>query len=264
MAWMLDEYEKLVGRQEPAMITGKPVELGGSLVREEATGLGGFYVLERLVQVKKFNKKQTTIVVQGLGNVGYWLAKFAYEAGYKIVALSDSKGGIYQPAGLDPDKVMAYKEKTGSVVGFSGRSKITNEALLELPVMVVVPAALENVINQDNAGKIKAKVVIEMANGPVTPEADEILKQRKIISVPDVLANAGGVTTSYFEWTQNLGGYYWDKEEVLGKLRRVMDQAFDQVWEKYDQTRLTMRQAAYMVAVERVVKAMKLRGISVG
>ncbi len=244
MAWMLDEYEKLVGHLEPAMITGKPLELGGSQGRTEATGLGGFYVLEQLAKVKKLNKKKTTIAVQGVGNVGYWFMEFAKKAGYQIVASSNSKGG-------------EYKGK-----------KITNEQLLELPVDVLVPAALENQITQANAAKIKAKYIIEMANGPVTPEADEILHQKGIISLPDVLCNAGGVTVSYFEWVQNNMGYYWEKDEVWAKLKVIMDRAFSEVWEIYtakkaslaESRRVNPRMAAYILAVSRVVKAMQLRG----
>lgn len=236
MSWMLDEYEKLVGHQEPGMITGKPLELGGSEGRTEATGLGGFYVLEQLARVNKLNKKQTTIAVQGVGNVGYWFIEFAKKAGYQVVAWSNSKGG-------------EYKGK-----------KITNEQLLELPVDVLVPAALENQITAKNAGKIKAKYIIEMANGPVTPEADEILHKNKVVSLPDVLCNAGGVTVSYFEWCQNNAGYYWPKDEVFAKLKALMDKAFTDVWQIYKTKRVNPRLAAYILAVDRVVKAMEWRG----
>ncbi|MDZ7586135.1 MAG: Glu/Leu/Phe/Val dehydrogenase [Patescibacteria group bacterium] len=244
MAWMVDEYEKIVGQHCPGVITGKPLEMGGSLGRTEATGLGGFYMLESLVSAigrsssgrKKLNKKNTTIAVQGVGNVGSWFIEFAKKAGYQIVAWSNSKGGEYQ------------------------NKKITNEELLELPVDVLVPAALENVITSDNAEKIKSKYIIEMANGPVTPEADEILDRRGIISIPDVLANAGGVTVSYFEWVQNNMGYYWSKEEVFAKLKVIMDKAFGEVWSIYRAKKVNLRMAAYILAVDRVVKAMKLRG----
>ena len=236
MAWMLDEYEKLVGHMEPAMITGKPLELGGSQGRTEATGLGGFYVLEQLAKVKKLNKKKTTIAVQGVGNVGHYFIEFAKKAGYQIVAWSNSKGG-------------EYKGK-----------KITNEQLLELPVDVLVPAALENQITAKNAAKIKAKYILEMANGPVTPEADEILHRRGIVSLPDVLCNAGGVTVSYFEWAQNNAGYYWEKAEVFSKLKRIMDDSFAAVWKIMTEKKVNPRLAAYILAVDRVVQAMKLRG----
>ena len=238
MSWMLDEYEKLVGHQEPGMITGKPLELGGSQGRTEATGLGGLYVLEQLRQTWKGRilPKNTTIAVQGVGNVGYWFIEFAKKAGYQVVAWSNSKGGEYKG------------------------EKITNEQLLELPVDVLVPAALENQITKDNAAKIKAKYIIEMANGPVTPEADEILHKRGTVSLPDVLCNAGGVTVSYFEWCQNNAGYYWTKTEVFAKLKAIMDRAFKDVWQIYTSKRVNPRLAAYILAVDRVVKAMKLRG----
>ncbi len=264
MAWMLDEYEKVTGRHEPGVITGKPIEMGGSQGRTEATGLGGFYVLEQLMSAKgrssSGRKKTTTIAVQGIGNVGYYFAYFAKKAGYRVVALSDSKGGVYNEKGLDPDQLLKHKEKTGSVIGFPGSKTITNEELLELAVTVLVPAALENVITKENVNRIKAKYVIEMANGPVTPEADEVLQRRGIISIPDVLANAGGVTVSYFEWVQNNTGYYWEKEEVFTKLKKIMDKAFDEVWQIYQSKKVNPRMAAYILAVERVVKAMKLRG----
>lgn len=238
MAWMVDEYEKIVGKHEPGVITGKPVEMGGSLGRTEATGLGGFYVLEQLRKTWKGRilPKNITIAVQGVGNVGSWFIEFAKKAGYQIVAWSNSKGGEYQ------------------------NKKITNEELLELAVDVLVPAALENVITKENAAKIKAKYIIEMANGPVTPEADEILHKKGIISIPDVLANAGGVTVSYFEWCQNNMGYYWEKEEVFSKLKVIMDKAFREVWEIYQTKKVNPRMAAYILAVDRVVKVMKLRG----
>ena len=266
MAWMRDEYEKLAGQQQPAVVTGKPVELGGSQGRTEATGWGGFYVLEQLAGKLAMPRAKVKIAVQGLGNVGYWFTRFASEAGYRVIAVSDSKGGVITEGtennqkALSIDKVMEYKEKSGSVMGLPGAETITNEELLELPVDVVVPAALENVITGENAGRIKAKVVLEMANGPVTPEADEILRERGVVVVPDVLANSGGVTVSYFEWVQNLQGYYWEKEEVLRRLKLIMDEAFETVWKMKQEKKVDMRMGAYMVAVRRVVKALRLRG----
>jgi glutamate dehydrogenase/leucine dehydrogenase len=259
MAWMLDEYEKLTGKHEPGLITGKPLELGGSLGRTEATGLGAFYVLEQLARVKKLNKRRTTIAVQGFGNAAYYFSIFAHKAGYKIVALSDSKGGIYKATGLDPVKVMTHKEKKGSVVGFPGSTTITNEALLELKVDILAPAALENQITNKNAKNIKAKYILEIANGPVTPEADAVLHKRGIISLPDVLVNAGGVTVSYFEWVQNNMGYYWEKNEVFTKLKALMDKAFGEMWETYTKKKVTPRMAAYILALDRVVRAMQTR-----
>lgn len=259
MAYMLDEYEKVVGHHEPGVITGKPVELGGSLGREEATGLGAFYILEQLVSKKKLDKTSTSIAVQGFGNAAYWFSYFADEAGYRVVAVSDSKGGIYNPEGLDPKKVLAHKKKTGSVTKYERSSEISNQDLLELEVEILAPAALENQITEENAGKIKAKYVLEIANGPVTPEADEILYEAGIISLPDVLVNAGGVTVSYFEWVQNNMGYYWEKEEVFSKLKKIMDKAFLEVWEKMEELSINPRMAAYTLSVSRVVRALRLR-----
>ena len=265
MAWMVDELlkikrekgeDKLVNWR--ATFTGKPVEIGGSLGRTEATGMGGFYTLLNLTREKGWNKTEVSLAVQGLGNVGYWFAKLAQEEGYKVVALSDSKGGIYNPEGLEVDEVLKHKGETGSVVGFAGAEEVSNEELLELPVKVVVPAALENVITADNADKIKAEAVIEMANGPVTPEADKILAERGVDSVPDVLANAGGVTVSYFEWVQDLQGYYWTKEDVFVKLKKIMDRAWEEMVDMKEKKGLSdWRLAAYAVSVERVVKAMQ-------
>ncbi len=260
MAWMLDEYEDIKGKKEPGVLTGKPVELGGSLGRTEATGLGGFYILEKLIEVKSLKRENINIAVQGMGNVGYWFADFAANAGYKVVAISDSKGGIYNKDGLHVEKVLNYKNENKTLREYKGAKEITNKDLLELDVDVLVPAALENVITKDNAEEIKAKYIIEMANGPVTPEADEILYKNKIISFPDVLANAGGVTTSYFEWVQNNMGYYWKKEEVFEKLKVIMDKAFMEVWTRYKERKTSLRMAAYVGAVDRVVKAMRLKG----
>jgi glutamate dehydrogenase len=287
MAWMLDEYEKGLGYQAPGTFTGKPIPLGGSLGREEATGMGGVYVLNSLVNRLKLKIKDTTVAVQGFGNVGYWFAKLAEEAGFKVVAVSDSRGGITTLATSDPlassrqgkrqaislniDKVMEYKKKSGGVSGYPGTRDISNDELLTLPVDVLVPAALEQVITKKNADKIKARVIIEMANGPVTTEADSILAKRGIVSVPDTLSNAGGVTVSYFEWVQNLYGYYWKKEEVFVRLKETMDKAFSDIWEQWFTMtgrellkrpfKTGLRMAAYAIAVKRVVEAMQLRGI---
>jgi len=260
MAWMVDEYEKIVGHPEPGVITGKPIELGGSLGRTEATGLGAFYVLEQLVKVKKLKKSSLKIAVQGYGNAGYWFSYFAKKVDYKIVAISDSRGGIYKVSGLDPDKVMEHKKKSGSVVGFEGSKEISNEELLELNVDILAPAALENVITKDNVKKIKAKYIIEIANGPITPKADEVLFEKGVISMPDVLSNAGGVTVSYFEWLQNNANDYWKKDEVFKKLKVIMDKAFGEVWKVYKKRKVNMRMAAYILAVNRVIKAMQLKG----
>ena len=255
MTWMLNEYEKMVGRKMPATFTGKPIVKGGSEGRTEATGQGGVYVLEALM--KKIGNVKPTVAVQGFGNVGYYFALLAQELGYQITAVSDSKGGIFSESGLEIKKVMAWKNKTGSVVGFSGTKKISNEKLLELPVDVLAPAALENLITKKNAAKIKAKIIIEMANGPVANEADSVLNQRKIIVAPDVLANAGGVTVSFFEYTQNRKGEYWSKKKVMLKLKKKMLAAFDPIWEMAKNQRLSLREAAYLLAIKRIVDSTK-------
>jgi glutamate dehydrogenase len=264
MSWMLDEYEKTVGHHEPGVFTGKPLELGGSLGREEATGQGGVYALEQLAKKLKLNPKKTTIAVQGMGNVGYWFAKLAIKSGFTVVAISDSKGGVVQndrTKSLDIDAVLKHKKVHGNLSDIPGTKTLSNAELLELDVDVLVPAALEDVITEKNADKIRAKYIIEMANGPVTPEADAILWKKKILCVPDVLANAGGVTVSYFEWVRNLYGYYWSKEEVFTKLEPLIIKAFDQMWMTYLDKKINLRMATYVGAVKRVVDAVILRGV---
>lgn len=279
MAWMLDEYLEQIRNSKSeirnvaspyAVITGKPVLLGGSLGREQATGLGGFYILERLAKVKGLKPEETRIAIQGLGNVGYWFGVFAERVGYKVVAISDSKGGVLVERGLSPKLTLECKKKSGSVsdcfcteggCDLKNGKKITNEELLELDVDVLVPAALENVITEKNVDDIKAKFIIEMANGPVTSGADRVLHEKGVVSVPDVLANAGGVTVSYFEWVQNNMGYYWDEVEVFAKLEKKMDKAFGEVMDVYQEKDVSMRMAAYIKGVGRIVEAMKLRGV---
>lgn len=265
MAWMVDEWEKLQRAKGQVLMvnplatfTGKPLELGGSQGRDEATGLGGVYVLEELAKVLDWQEKQNiTIAIQGFGNVGYWFAEHAAQRGYRVVAVSDSKGGVYVPDGLEPAKVLEEKKKTGALPG----EKISNEDLLELDVDVLVPAALENVITMENADKIKAKVIIEMANGPVAPDAEAALLKKDKLVVPDVLANAGGVSTSYFEWVQNLQGEMWDKPTVLSELEPLMVTSFQAIWEMAQTHNLSLRQAAYSRAMKRVIDAMMLRGV---
>lgn len=258
MAWILDEYEKIIGHHEPAVITGKPVELGGSAGRDKATAQGGYFVLRDALKARKM--KPGTVAIQGIGNVGGWLAEILHKEGYKVVAVSDSKGGIHNPKGLDVHHVMGHKRDTGAVQGFKGAKNITNAELLELPVDVLAPSALENVITKDNAGKIKAKVVLEMANGPTTPEADAVLDKKGIMVIPDILANAGGVTVSYFEWAQNLTGYAWGLDEVDRRLERQMTRAWKAVFETAQQHKTALRTAANVLALGRIAKAMQLRG----
>lgn len=265
MAWMVDEYERIVGHPAPATFTGKPVEKGGSLGRKEATGRGGVDVLQTLLRAAGLSEKMV-VAVQGFGNVGYNFSKFADKAGFKIMAASDSKGGILVKKGLNPELTLKCKQRKGMLAGCycvgsvcdSKKGKeITNEELLELPVDILVPAALENVITKDNAGKIRAKIIIEMANGPVAPSADKILAKKGIISVPDILANAGGVTASYFEWKQNLAGERWSLERVNRELKKVVTRAFKDVWQAKEKYNVDLRTAAYILAVKRIAKAMK-------
>ena len=251
MAWMLEECEKKIGQQASATFTGKPIELGGSLGREEAAGQGGVYVLQAYLRTKE-PKKKRTIAVQGFGNVGFWFAKLASDAGYKVVAVSDSSGGIYDKKGLDIDKVAEIKEKKGSL-----KINITNDELLALPVDILVPAALENAINKDNVGKIKARTILELANGPTTPEADEILNRKGIAVIPDVLANSGGVTVSYFEWVQNLQSYRWTKERVNKELKATITKAYKDIARVAKTKKITLRAAAFYLAIKRIIDAMK-------
>jgi len=256
MAWMLDEYEKIKGEHAPGFITGKPLELGGSLVRDIATAQGGAFVLRELV--KKRGLSEIKVVVQGFGNAGRNMARILSEWGYKIIAVSDSKGGVFDADGLDVVKLIEHKKEKRTVVGFG--SEISNSDLLKLECDVLVPAALGGVITKENAGDVKAKVVLELANGPVVPEADEVLFEKEVVIVPDILANAGGVTVSYFEWVQNLRGYYWEREKVMERLKNVMVKAFDELYDKYESLGKDMRTAAYVLAIERILAAERLRG----
>lgn len=271
MDWFASEYSKAVGKKTPAVVTGKPIGKGGSEGREEATGLGGFYILEELVSKLKMKKSfgsaqdhGLTVAIQGFGNVGSFLADLCYQNGYHVVALSDSKGGIFEPKGegFNTEKIRKCKKDTGALRNCYCQGDvceiakkgclITNEELLQLPVDILIPAALEGVINVQNAKKIKAKVVFEMANGPTTAEADEILNQRGITVVPDVLANAGGVTVSYFEWYQNIHLQKWPLKKVRNKLKETMTSAFNSVWETHKKEKVDLRTAAYIVALKRL------------
>jgi len=283
MGWMVDEYEKLVGHKAPAAFTGKPLELGGSEGREEATGQGGVWVLEALVKKLGLKPQKTRVLVQGFGNVGFWFAKLAAEAGFKIVGVADSKGGTilnknskslpvrqagksqnskFNLRSLDVGKVAEWKEKTGSVVGFPGTKTVNEEEFLTAEADILVPAALENVIDERVAGKIKAKIVVEMANGPVMPEGDEVLKKRKIICLPDFLTNSGGVIVSWLEWVQNKTGYYWTKDEVLAKMKGKIVPAFEKVWQEAKKRKTDLRTAAWIVALEKLSRAIEKKGIS--
>ncbi len=261
MAWMLDEYIKITGRNQLGVITGKPLELGGSLGRHDATSRGGWYVINEAAREKGIDLNQATAAVQGYGNVGYnatLLAKKLF--GVKVVAVSDSQGGIFNEVGLDAEVVERHKTINGSVTNFPNAKNITNEELLELEVDILIPAALENMITENNAAKIKAKIVAELANGPTTPAADKILHQKSICLLPDLLCNAGGVTVSYFEMVQNASLNYWEEEEVYKNLEKRMVKAYQAVAAVAKKYKVDLRQAAYIVAVERVVAAMKWRG----
>lgn len=260
MAWMMDEYETIRGDHGPGVITGKPLSVGGSEGRGYSTAQGGVYVTLELAKHLKL-KKGASVVIQGFGNAGAYMAKILYKQGYKVIAVSDSKGGIINEKGLDPVKVEQHKTATGSVTNYSGATKnITNEQILTVPCDVLVPAALENVITTENAGRIKAKAIVELANGPTTPDADEKLYKKGITVVPDVLANAGGVTVSYFEQVQNAYNYYWTEKEVLAKLEPIMVGSFNEVWKTKQKYNCDMRTAAYIVSVKRIADAMSARG----
>lgn len=257
MEWMLEEYENVTGKKELALITGKPVDKGGSEGREEATGLGGAIISKELPELLGKDTSEITVAIEGFGNVGSFFAKFASEFGFKVVAISDSKSGIVDNNGLNIDELIEFK-KNKSFADYERAEKIGSSDVLTLPVDVIVPAALENVLTGDNAEKVKAKIVLEMANGPTTPEADEIFKQSGVIVVPDILVNAGGVTVSYFEWYQNIHNERWDLEKVREELEGSMIKAWSDVVEKSKQLNTTLREAAYALAIERLAKKMQI------
>ncbi|VVB86586.1 Glutamate dehydrogenase [uncultured archaeon] len=260
MVWILDEYERIKGKHEFAVVTGKPVELGGSKARSYSTSLGGIYVLEEAMKRKGMDKFEVSIAVQGFGNVGENAARILHEKGYKVVAVSDSKGGIIDKSGLDIKAVMEFKDKTGSVVNFSNATNITNEELLTCECDILIPAALSDQLNKDNANDVKARVVMELANAPTTKEADDIFFQKEIMLIPDALANAGGVVVSYFEWIQNLNNDYWEEDKVLERLKKTMITAFNEVHSLCDEKSCRMRKSAYQLALKRILHAERMRG----
>lgn len=261
MAWMMDEFESIVGRNHPAVITGKPIPIGGSQGRGDATARGGIFTLREACKILGVDPKGT-YAVQGFGNAGQFAALLHPEVlgGGKLVAVSDSRGGIYVEGGMDPKAIVKHKLETGKVGDFPRSTKITNEELLELDVDVLYPAALENVITKENAPRIKAKISCELANGPTTPEADVILHEKGVHVIPDFLANAGGVTVSYFEQVQGTYNYYWPLEEVRKQLDAKMTAAYHAVYKMHKEKKVHMRLAAYLVSVARVAEAVKLRG----
>ncbi len=261
MSWMVDSYEKIVGHSAKGVFTGKPLEFGGSLARTEATGYGVHLAAKKALDKLNIDVKGATYAVQGFGNVGYYTAYYAYKDGAKIVAFSNTDVAIYNENGIDMEAVIKDYEENGRIIENKGYGKdFTNEELLELEVDVLAPCALENQITSENADRIKAKVITEGANGPTTPEADEILYKKGIVVIPDILANAGGVVVSYFEWVQNLQGYYWSFDEVQEKEDTVLSNAFKDVWSIADEFKVDLRNAAYMSSIRRIEKAMKFRG----
>lgn len=261
MAWMLDTFSIDRGYVVPGVVTGKPIELGGSEGRDEATAQGCVYTILSALKALEIDDAGLDVVVQGYGNAGYNSAKILEGLGFNIIAVSDSSGAILNKKGLEPDKVLKHKEKTGTVGGYSKAEDIAHEALFELPCDILIPAALENQINKTNAAKIKARIIAEAANGPITIDADNILEENGIFIIPDILANAGGVTVSYFEWVQGNLAYFWSKREVTLKLRDIMEKAFDNVYKKKQNNAISMRKASLIVGVGRVAKATELRGI---
>jgi glutamate dehydrogenase (NADP+) len=269
MGWMMDEYSKIVRKLSPAVITGKPIPLGGSQGRDDATARGGYYCIKELEAKNKWNPADMRVAVQGFGNAGQFIAEMLYKDGYKIVAISDSKGGIYRPQGFDVPSIIHVKNNSkelqavyceDSVCQLVDAAVISNEELLELDVDILIPAALENQITQENAAHIKASVILELANGPTTFEADEILQQKGVLVLPDILANAGGVTVSYFEWVQNKSGYYWPLSRIHESLKEIMVREFHHVYKLKELNKCDMRTAAYIHALNRQAEAVVALG----
>ncbi|MCL5427617.1 MAG: Glu/Leu/Phe/Val dehydrogenase [Candidatus Marsarchaeota archaeon] len=266
MAWMMDEYSKIVGHNEFGVITGKPLEVGGSEGRFDSTAMGGMYVLREAAKMKRINLRNAKVAVQGFGNAGNFAFNLATRMfGAKVVAVSDSNGGAYSAKGLDWQRLADAKAKTGSVSNCKSAERITNEELLEMDVDILIPSAIENQITEQNADKINARIVLELANGPVTPAADEILFQRGVLDLPDFLVNSGGVIVSYFEWVQNIQSFYWTEDDVYKRLDAIITKAFSDVMRtqreyKDKGKKISPRMAAYIVAVGRVATAMKIRG----
>lgn len=261
MGWMMDEYSKLTGQFEPGFITGKAIGVGGSLGRTAATGRGVVVAALEALKLQGIEPYEATAAVQGFGNVGSWTAKLFCDAGVKVIALSDINGAIYKADGFDCYDVDAYVKKTGSVVGYPGSRPITNAQLLAMEVTVLAPCAMELQITQENAADVTASIIVEGANGPTTPDADEILAEKGVLVIPDILANGGGVTVSYFEWVQNLYRYFWTEKEVIDKQTAMMIKAFHEVHDKAKEYNVPLRVAAYIVALGSIAEAMKVRGM---
>ena len=269
MGWMMDEYSKIHRKHTPAVITGKPIPLGGSLGRDDATGRGGYYCVKELERRRGWTPSEVRVAVQGFGNVGQHVAQLLHADGYRVVAVSDSRGGIYRPEGFDVPSLIHTKNEArelravychGSLCETVDAEKVTNEELLELDCDLLVPAALENQITADNVDRIRAPVILEMANGPTTSRADAALAERGVLVVPDILANAGGVTVSYFEWVQNRQGYYWSIDDVHRRLHRIMAREFTAVYDFAAEHEIDLRTAAYAHALNRIGTAIEAQG----
>jgi glutamate dehydrogenase (NAD(P)+) len=261
MAWIMDTISMEHGFSIPAVVTGKPLSVGGSQGRNAATGRGVMFTALEACKRLGIDPKGSTVAIQGFGNAGSIAARLMSQQGFIVVAVSDSTGAIHSPSGLDVDRVIAHKKATGSVAGFAGASAISGSEVVEVPCDVLIPAALENQVTGENAGRIKARLVLEAANGPLTPDADIVLAQRGVIVVPDVLANAGGVTVSYFEWVQDLQSFFWDEAEINARLEKVMHRACSEVWDTSEAHGVSLRHGAYFLAIERVAEATTDRGI---
>ena len=261
MAWIFDTYSMNKGHSVLGVVTGKPLTIGGSLGREEATARGALYCVREAVRKRQMSLQGTRVAVQGFGNVGSFLARFLAEDGATVIAVSDSSSGLHNPNGIDVQAAFAHKRETGTLAGFRGAEPISNDDLLLLDCDVLAPCALEQVITADNADRVKAKIIVEGANGPVTPAADEILEDKAVLVLPDILANAGGVIVSYFEWVQGLQEYFWKEAEVNAKLNDIITRAFAETWRTHEERSIPMRQAAYALAVGRVAEATTTRGL---
>ncbi len=261
MAWIFDTYSMNKGHSVLGVVTGKPLTIGGSLGREEATARGSLYCIHDVARKRDLSLEGLRVAVQGFGNVGSFLAKFLAQDGATVIAVSDSGGGLYNPKGIDVEAALAHKRETGSLEGLRGVEAISNEELVVLDCDVLAPCALEQVITGENAGQVKAKIICEGANGPVTPTADEILEDMGVLILPDILANAGGVVVSYFEWVQGLQEYFWKEDEVNARLDDIVTRAFEQTWALNEERQTGMRMAAYGLAVQRVAEATVTRGI---
>ncbi len=259
MAWIMDAYGQLHGHS-PAIVTGKPVEMGGSLGREAATGRGASYILQEASRDFRLDIQETRIVVQGFGNAGSWAARLMHDMGCKIIGVSDVDGGVYNPGGLDVDQMFEYQVKSGGIAGFRGGEGTSNQELLELDCDVLVPAAIDNVITENNAGNIKAKLILEVANHPITPGADRILNEAGVTILPDILVNAGGVIVSYFEWTQNIQEFHWEEDRVNEELKKTILLAYHAVQSRASIEGITHRQASFEIGIQRVARVVELRG----